>query len=727
MITPTENEGTTQRHHSEPPSATPHRRRRPITAGLTHLLAVPRHWGRRVQVSLRSHPLLWSVLIAAGLSVLVAIPLTPVLLGNDDAAIVATLDGSYYGRPQPHTVYANVVVGLALSSLYAAAGSIPWYGIYLYFAYFVGLTAVVYVVLADDRSGFGRRVLALAGYMAVFALWMGTQITFTSVALMLGFAGVLLYLSRGPLPRTSWVAMAGAGVMVGAASLVRWHTLGAVLVLAVPLVLLAARRIPWRRQALFVAVAAGVVLSGCAFQAAYYAGKPEWRDYFEFNAVRSAVRDSPTIDAAGAPEVLDAVGWSENDLAMFRNWFYLDQDVYGVEQLRQVNDATGWPLTSLGLAAGSLRVQTAYGGVMGLILTTALLTAAWAFGGRATRRFSALAVAYTATVLAGLALLAKLPPTVGIPILAFLALLLLTTPAGVAADAGGREGGRWRRVTAWVLAGAAIAAVVAGVSDAALGRDSRRVADQTAIAPLREIQQPDPGGIFIQWGNELLLGFASPWRAPLLPSFLGIPLGWPQRSPVHSQWMAELGIDDLYLAIGSREDVYLPLRPPFSLGALYLTYLEEHYGFSGLLRPRAEQDTFTIFDLAVAYALDDRARTINERRPDGTEVRYPLVDDRIVGGARLRTVDDHVRVTGWAADLDSLGPVDYIVVFDDDRAVSVSLPADTPLTQRAIRYAERLGVADPHHLGFEIAITATPHTNIRIFALSDGRAAEITP
>ena len=134
MITPTENEGTTQRHHSEPPSATPHRRRRPITAGLTHLLAVPRHWGRRVQVSLRSHPLLWSVLIAAGLSVLVAIPLTPVLLGNDDAAIVATLDGSYYGRPQPHTVYANVVVGLALSSLYAAAGSIPWYGIYLYFA-----------------------------------------------------------------------------------------------------------------------------------------------------------------------------------------------------------------------------------------------------------------------------------------------------------------------------------------------------------------------------------------------------------------------------------------------------------------------------------------------------------------------------------------------------------------------------------------------------------------
>src|SRR4030065_130014 len=80
---------------------------------------------------------------------------------------------------------------------------------------------------------------------------------------------------------------------------------------------------------------------------------------------------------------------------------------------------------------------------------------------------------------------------------------------------------------------------------------------------------------------------------------------------------------DFCVARRSGEDVCLPLRPPFSLGALYLTYLEEHYGFSGLLRPRAEQDTFTIFDLAVAYPLDDRARMINERRPAGTQVRYP--------------------------------------------------------------------------------------------------------
>ena len=155
-----------------------------------------------------------------------------------------------------------------------------------------------------------------------------------------------------------------------------------------------------------------------------------------------------------------------------------------------------------------------------------------------------------------------------------------------------------------------VAALVAGLVDAAIGAGQRRAADRSFDQLLTDLEELDPEGTFVSLGAALGTSRRSPWHAPVIPSPPLISLGWEQRSPMYYAQLVALSVDDLYLAIGSRQDIYFPLRAGSDADALYLTYLEEHYGFSALLRPRVDLDSHIVFDLAVAYELDDPTGTI---------------------------------------------------------------------------------------------------------------------
>lgn len=695
---------------------------------ITRLRLTLRGWGQQTTARLRKRPLLAACLLAAAVVALSAGPLAPSLYMNDDVAMAARVDGSTLGTPVPHIVFSNVIIGLVLSSLHNLAGlqSVPWYGIYLFTVHFTALAVIIYVVLSDRRPALGLRLLALAGWLAVFGLWMGTRITFTQVAFLLGAAGVFLYLARAPVPRTHWVTVAAAGTLLGAASLLRRHSVYAVMALSVVALLLAARRIPWRRQVLFAAVALGIALFGWVFQAAYYAGAPEWQQYLSLNRARGGL-DSPAVRAAIDEQVLEKVGWTENDLAMFRWWMFADPDVYAAEDFEEIHRAVGSPSLPLGEALHRLGaiVRTSTGS-LGLALTVGLFAAVWTWGGSPTRWFAGLSLLSLIGAAAVLLFLAEFPDRVALPMLGFVALLLLAAPEVVAPELGVRPGGWGGAVVLWLAALLSVAVSVAGLINAAVGADERRAADRGLDQMLAGFTELDPDGVFVARGGALRTGRRSPWHAPVLPSPALISLGWGQRSPVFDAQLAQAGIEDIYLAIGSREDVYFPLQEKRSatIAGHYLTYLEEHYGFRGLMRPKAIQGPYLIFDLAVDYEFDAQARVIIERRPDATQVVYPLDDRAMVGVVRLRALSGRLRVRGWAADVGGGGPVDHIVVFDGERAVDVLVPT-AALDDRARQQAERLGVVDCDPLGFDLTMRNSSPARVRVFALSDGRATEL--
>jgi len=670
---------------------------------------------RRAATAARAHPLRSALLLTALGALPVLLLLTPGFQSNDDAAMRAIVDGSAYGERLPHLVFSNALIGVVLSGLYGLTGGFPWYAAYLYLAHATALAALLYLVLADERPGAGLRSAGLVGILSGFHLWAWVDLQFTSASLLLAASGVLLHLARSDRA-ASWAIPICGGLMLGISSLIRWRSLQAVVLLAIPLVGWTLRRIPWRRQAVFAGAALAVVLTGSVFQAAYYAGDADRHDYRAYNAVRGGLHGSTGLADTGDPAVLAAVGWSENDLAMFDSWFLTDEDRYDLTALRALDDAIGSSVRSLRSAA---RVAAGHADapleIVRLLLVTALLAAAALSGRRARRMGLATAVWFT-LVVGALILFSRLPPRVAVPILGFLALSLLLLPgtSGLLPE----RGDRLRRGIAVLVIAAGVASVGVGLMAARDRSSAHEHAAHRLEVIARDLPALDPGGLFVSWGVQLPLSAALPLERGPLHELPLVTLGWQQHSPMHRSWLEQHGIDDLYLAIGSREDVYLPLGAD-RLGTLYLRYLEEHYGFTGLLRPVDRVASLTVYDLAVSFEIDDAGATLVEHRPDGSSTRYPLGGRSIVGTATVTLTPDEATIAGQAADRSETGPVERFLVMQDGTGTALLLPHES-----RGRFADRLDLDRSLRLGF--TTTVPGGGEIRVFALSGDAAAEIS-
>ena len=216
-----------------------------------------RHTGPRALEALHRHPLLWALLLAAVVTATLLVALTPRFETNDDIGMQTVVDGTLTGQPRPDLIFTNVIVGLVLAGLYRAAEGFPWYGAYLFVLQFLALAALTYVVLAGRREGLAGRLLLLGGVVAVFylPLWLGLQ--FTSTAILLGVAGVVLFRSVADRAGFPWASIAGAAAMVGISWWIRWRSGAAVILLGAVFLAPALRRANRRRFAAF----AGIVLA----------------------------------------------------------------------------------------------------------------------------------------------------------------------------------------------------------------------------------------------------------------------------------------------------------------------------------------------------------------------------------------------------------------------------------------------------------------------------------
>ena len=103
-------------------------------------------WGA-VEAALRGRPLLWSIVLSAAIAAAFVLTLSPGYDTNDDVVMQSLVDGTF-GEHWPHLVFSNVLVGLALSTLYRVVDWFPWYGLYLYLVHLACLLTVMYVALA---------------------------------------------------------------------------------------------------------------------------------------------------------------------------------------------------------------------------------------------------------------------------------------------------------------------------------------------------------------------------------------------------------------------------------------------------------------------------------------------------------------------------------------------------------------------------------------------------
>ena len=525
----------------------------------------------------RRQPLLISLILVGSLALGVLAALTPHYETNDDAAMNAIAAGrGFVDRPDEHLIYSNVLIGLALKSLYAVAPQIPWYGGLWFLTACLSLLAICFACLRNDLSEW---TLGLTGTF----LWMAgvpvlTQLQFTRIAFLAGLAGLLLLASGIRTPGGSlhsWFAI--PLLLIGA--LIRIDAFRLVFVVLSPVVLW----MLWRAWSQKNARYGIVILAACLafgigaaqYNRSYYGRDAAWQAFFPFNALRVELMD---FDRAEYNEqtaaAFNEAGWLPVDVQMLRNWAFLDQDRYNSQKLQAILNAapsTNWQSPRPWLAL--TQQMAADSELWGLLACGVAALAILAIG----RSVWIIPLAcYVVTIVACLLIyrFMHLPARVYCPAFAGCAVTVIVLSAG--RHQPGRPA-RWLEMPfGRYLALAAIGSVIVWRGAAIWRSNANFVSYHASAVQMLKGLAPKANQLFVIWAGDFPFEFVTlPFDRQALPAdFKVMTMGW--TTGFTRLRMHELGARDLISLVRQSGQTYFICEKADTelLGA----YFRAHYG-----------------------------------------------------------------------------------------------------------------------------------------------------
>jgi hypothetical protein len=299
----------------------------------------PRSALDRARAILRDRPFVVAGVAAISITLFTSLAFTPRYETNDDVTMHLIAAGLVFtDRPDEHLLFSNVLIGLALKTLYTKAADVPWYAIYQLATLTASAAAAGYALLRVNPSI--RQACVVLLYLVVAVLPCIVELQFTKTAFLAAFSGLLLLLAplRGARAWSRVADVAGCALVIWG-SLIRFESLLLAGIVAVPVAIAGAyadpRRAAWRAIPLAVALAAALGLN--QFNRSYYARGEGWEDFYAYNAARAKFTDydryryTPETRAA-----FRAAGWESVDLGMLQNWFFADRNRYSLSKLKQI-------------------------------------------------------------------------------------------------------------------------------------------------------------------------------------------------------------------------------------------------------------------------------------------------------------------------------------------------------------------------------------------------------
>ena len=502
---------------------------------------------------------------------------------NDDVAFLQMLSGWGGAKATADIIWTNILLARPLLWLYGTWPATNWYVGYLMLAHGLALGALLYAF--RPRSG---RLAVQLGFLLVatgmlLRLWLRLQ--FTSTAIMLALAGILLLLRDAPGARDAGPRLASAvwaGTLFGLAWLVRGSAAWLILLLALPLLAWLARAVSPRRWAAFALTVAMFVGVGGAAQKAHYSG-PRWEAYLAYVKRSSGLLDSRISGILGYKAMRDAGGWSDNDARIFRAWFFPDDRVHTLRSMdRLLAFAADSPVGRSRaerierVEIGRLRYQ-AWFSLAGMIAVLLLMLAP-----ARVRWWTAGFVAWTVGIFIYMAVSKKLVARVIWPYAIGATLLLLHQLDRYIPD---RTIARRPWMPALVLCTGMLLGFVPqyGLSDLEAASSEYQVRAKNLRQQIRAIEAVDPQGIIVsqpttvdfhEWPASLRTEAATPLTF--------IASGWAAHHPRNKALLARLGIESTVLAVLSRPHHYLLCKEVFL--PLFVQYVAEHHGKRVIVR-----------------------------------------------------------------------------------------------------------------------------------------------
>ena len=262
---------------------------------------------------------------------------------NDDI-VFAELGSGLRGVKDAHLVFQNYGLGMIYRLLYGVTGRLPWYTIVQYMILFAAFTVVTYVLISrlGEISGLCLFVILACG----FGYEGYIHLQFTKTAGISAAAAVFLLLYLLEQEKYSWWGIAGGILLAVIAYMYRedqfWASCG--LMAGAGLLFLfdlrKYRNKKLRRLGICV-LTFGVLLLSVFGVDRWDSSKyrsAEWKEYQEFNQLRSELLDYGFPDYDSNQEIYEELGISREAYELYKSWNFNDTEKFDTEVMKKLVD-----------------------------------------------------------------------------------------------------------------------------------------------------------------------------------------------------------------------------------------------------------------------------------------------------------------------------------------------------------------------------------------------------
>lgn len=262
---------------------------------------------------------------------------------NDDI-VFAELGSGLRGVKDAHLVFQNYGLGMIYRLLYGVTGRLPWYTIVQYMILFAAFTVVTYVLISrlGEISGLCLFVILACG----FGYEGYIHLQFTKTAGIAAAAAVFLLLYLLEQEKYSWWGIAGGILLAVIAYMYRedqfWASCG--LMAGAGLLFLfdlrKYRNKKLRRLGICVLTFGVLLLSvfGVDWWDSSKYRSAEWKEYQEFNQLRSELLDYGFPDYDSNQEIYEELGISREAYELYKSWNFNDTEKFDTEVMKKLVD-----------------------------------------------------------------------------------------------------------------------------------------------------------------------------------------------------------------------------------------------------------------------------------------------------------------------------------------------------------------------------------------------------
>jgi hypothetical protein len=572
-------------------------------------------------------PWCFSIATVAALVAIVFLTLAPGFDTNDDVVINMIVAGEGFGlEPDEHMVFTHVWIGQLLKEAYTHFPDLPWYAGYLLIVQAAANVVLLYCTIESGFTWLRLRLYLL--YFITAGLFFIHNLQFTSTAFMAGQTGILLLLlsalrsDRGQSHMRVYRPIAAALALLILASLVRREVFYPLVVLGLVTcglygIFTVRRAANLVRSGAVLATALLVAVFSWRANDAYYNADLGWKDFYAYNRLRVKFNDEAWVSySERTAKAFSEVGWSENDMAMLRAWFYDDEERYSHDNLEKVMAAHPWYLERLTWSMFSESI----GQVIGDRITLAIVLALPIMVFCIERRRANLALVGAAwgmacALILFLILFQKSPPSrVYAPMLAFpmaLCAMFARSRPGfmppreelinmwVAVTRGDRQRRAFLMPLGKVAVGVLVVLMAVSIYKGVYPQYRRardRIKATTHMYELLDRLSPGDDKLFVCWAASFPYEAIQPFESlRRLGDTHLLVVGWPQHSPLYRRMKERFGIGDLAEALHRRSDLYLVAHPAYL--KVFRRYILEHFETPILYSTRQSDRLFDVFQI----------------------------------------------------------------------------------------------------------------------------------